>query len=415
MVEMKGEVDLLIKKARLINKLKLVDIAIKGEKIILVGEEIDLPAKLKLDAGGRLTIPGFVDSHMHLDHACLGGDAKWIPRTHEESEKIIREGRKSIGHEGVKEVARKAALTVLKRGTTAIRTHVNVDRLFGLRELKAMLEFKKECMNWMDLQLVAFPSREPLTRSSEGESLLKQAMKLGADIVGGLPNVDPDPEGYLDIIFDIAKRYKANIDLHVDETNDPKSQVLELYAEKTLENGYEGKVVASHCSALSAYDPEKAKRVIEKVREAEMSIIANPFTNIYILGRNGKPNGITRVKDLLDSGVNVAYATDNFNDGYNPLGNGDMLLAALFLAYHQRLDGKRAFATLLEMGTEAPAKATGIIRNYGIKEGGRADLVVLDAETPWEAIVFQAERSFVIKKGKIAKTDQSSGQKTRIE
>lgn len=398
---MGSEVDLLIKKARPLNKPKLVDIAIKDEKIVLVGEEVNLPAKLILDVGGRLTIPGFVDAHMHLDHAYLGGDTKWIARTHEESEKIIREGRKSVDFDGVKKVARKAALTALKNGTTAIRTHVNVDRLFGLRELKAMLEFKEDCKDWMDLQLVAFPSREPLTRSSECESLLKQAMKLGADVVGGLPNVDPDPQGYLDIIFDVARRYKAKIDLHVDETNDPKSQVLELYAEKTLENGYEGKVVASHCSALSAYSPEKARRVIEKIREAEMSIIANPFTNIYILGRDGKPNGITRVKDLLDAGVNVAYATDNFNDGYNPLGNGDMLLAALFLAYHQRLDGKRAFSTLLEMGTTKAASATGIIGNYGIKEGGRADLVVLDAKTPWEAIVFQAKRSFVIKKGKI--------------
>ncbi|MEM3420761.1 MAG: amidohydrolase family protein [Candidatus Hadarchaeum sp.] len=398
---MKEEVDLLIKNARLINREKVTDIAIKDEKIIVVGEEINLPAKLKLDVAGKLTIPGFIDSHMHLDHACLGGDAKWISRTHEESEKIIRKERQSIDSEGVKEVARKAALTLLKKSTTAVRTHVNVDASFGLRELKSMLEFKNECVDWMDLQLVAFPSREPLTRSSESESLLKQAMKLGADVVGGLPNIDPDPEGYLDIIFDVAKRHKAKIDLHVDETNDPKSKVLELYAEKTLENGYGGMVVASHCSALSAYSWENARRVIEKVREAEMSIIANPFTNIYILGRDGKPNGITRVKDLLDSGVNVTYATDNFNDAYNPLGNGDMLLAALFLAYHQRLEGKRAFSTLLEMGTTVAAETTGIIKNYGIKESGRADLVILEAETPWEAIVFQPRRCFVIKRGKI--------------
>ncbi|MGC8817136.1 MAG: amidohydrolase family protein [Candidatus Hadarchaeum sp.] len=402
---MNSEIDLLVKNARMIDGDKLVDIAISGKKIALVGEEVALPAKLKLNVAGKLTIPGFIDAHMHLDHACLGGDAKWIPRTHEESEKIIREGRKLIDSNGVKEVAAKAAKAVLKNGTTAIRTHVNVDRLFGLRELKAILEFKRECAEWMDLQIVAFPSREALTRSSESESLLKQAMKLGADVVGGLPNVDPDPDGYLEIIFDLAKRYKAKIDLHVDETNDSKSRVLELYAEKALENEYVGKVAASHCSALSAYPQKYAKKVINIVKEAEMSIIANPFTNIYILGQNDKPNGITRVKDLLDSGVNVCYATDNFNDGYNPLGNGDMLLAALFLAYHQRLDGKYSFSKLLEMGTTSAAKATGILENYDIEEGGQADLVVLDAETPWEAIVFQAKRSLVIKKGKIVAKD----------
>jgi len=398
---MTKDIDLLIKNARLIDKENTVDIAIKGETIILVGEEINLPAKKELDAAGRLTIPGFIDAHMHLDHACLGGDAKWIPRTHEESEKVIRSGRKAIDAEGVKETAKNAAKMVLKNGTTAVRTHVNVDRLFGLRELKAMLEVKRECAGWMDMQLVAFPSREALTQSGESERLLRQAMELGAEVVGGLPNVDPDPEGYLDIIFDVAKKYGAKIDLHVDETNNPQSRVLELFAEKTMENGYEGKVVASHCSALSAYDEEYARRVIAKVREAEMSIIANPFTNIYILDRNGKLNGITRVKELLDAGVNVVYATDNFNDGYNPLGNGDMLLAALFLAYQKKLDGKRVFSTLLKMGTTAAARATGIIENHGIKEGGKADLVILDAEAAWEAVVFQAKRVHVIKNGKI--------------
>jgi len=399
---MDSEIDLLIKNARLIDGEGLVDIAIKGEEIVVVGQGVESPAKRELDAAGRLTIPGFIDAHMHLDHALLGGDAKWMSRTLDDSEKVIRNGRLAIDFTGVKDTARKAAKTVLKSGTTAIRTHVNVDKLFGLREMKAMLELKKECAGWIELQLVAFPSGDALTQSKESESLLRQAMELGADVVGGLPNIDPDPEKYLDIIFDVAKKHDAKIDLHIDESNNPKNQVLELYADKTLENGYEGKVAASHCCALSSYSEEHAKRVISKVREAEMSIISNPFTNLYLLSEDGRPNGVTRVRELLDAGVNVVYATDNFNDGYNSLGNGDMLLAALFLAYQKRLNGKRAFSTLFKMGTTAAAKATGIIENYGIREGGRADLVILDAETPWDAIVFQAKRSYVIKRGKIA-------------
>lgn len=403
---MSETVDLIIKNAKLIDSEEFVDIAIKGNTIVIVGPGIEIDSKEVLDADGRLTSPGFIDAHMHLDHALLGGDLKWTARTLADSEMAIRSGRKAIDAEGVKNTARRAAQTALRNGTTAARTHVNVDKLLGLREIKAMLELKKECSNWIDLQLVAFPSGDALSESSISQSLLRQAMELGADVVGGLPNVDPNPEKYIDIIFDVAKDFDAKIDLHVDESNNPSDQTLEIYADKTLENEWEGKVTASHCCALSAYSEDVAKRVISKLREAEMSIIANPFTNLYLVSKNGRPNGVTRVRELADAGVNVIYATDNLNDGYNSLGNGDMLLAALFLAYQTRLDGKHALANILKMGTLGAAKATGVIENYGIKEeGGRADLMILDAKTPEDAIVFQAKRSYVIKNGKIVVKD----------
>ena len=132
-----------------------------------------------------------------------------------------------------------------------------------------------------------------------------------------------------------------------------------------------------------------------------MNVVANPFTNLYLRRKDGKPNWVTRVKELLDAGVNVTYATDNTEDPFNPLGNADMLLAALFLAYLKQLDGKDALATIFKMGTSGAAKATRIIQNYGIREGGRADLMILDAESPQEAIVEQAKRLYVIKNGKI--------------
>lgn len=403
--KMSEKVDLIIRNARLIDVDEPRDIAIKGDRIVIVDRGLKAVSKEEIDAGGKLTSPGFIDAHMHLDHALLGGDAKYNARTLSDSEIVIRSGRRAIDSEGVKNVARRAAKMALRNGTTAIRTHVNVDKLLGTREMEAMLELKKECSSWMDLQIVAFPSGDALTESDVTVSNLRKAMEMGADVVGGLPNVDKNWEKYLDIIFDVAKDFNAIIDLHVDESNDPNDRALELYAEKTMENGWEGKVSASHCCALSAYSDDYAKKVISKVKEAEMSIIANPFTNLYLLSPDGKPNGVTRVKELSDAGVNVAYATDNLNDGYNSLGNGDMLLAALFLAYQKRLDGKRAFANILKMGTLAPAKATGIIENYGIKEGGRADLMILDAENPWDAIIFQARRMYVIKKGKVVVKD----------
>lgn len=175
-----------------------------------------------------------------------------------------------------------------------------------------------------------------------------------------------------------------------------------MFAGKALNaraQGFKGSVSASHCCSLSAVGDETAERIIRKVRDAEMNVIANPFTNMY-LGKNGRPNGITRVRELLDAGVNVAYATDNTQHPFNPLGNTDMLLAALFLAYFKDLGGEQALTEIFKMGTLNAANC-GIVESYGVGEGCKADLMVLDAASPQEAIVKQSKRLYVIKNGKI--------------
>jgi cytosine deaminase len=265
----------------------------------------------------------------------------------------------------------------------------------------------------MDIQVVAFVL-EPLTASNAGISLLKKAMIMGADVVGGVPDSDPNPEKYIALIFKTAKEFNADIDLHIDESNDPSSSLLEYYAEKTLENDYEGRVTASHCSSLSAVSDHTAVRIIKKVGKARMNVIANPLTNLYLWGNDGKSEGVTRVKELLEAGVNVVYATDNTMDPFNPLGNANMLLSGLFLAYIEHLGSKPL--TILKMGTYNAAKATKIIPNYGIKKGGRADIMVLDAEDPEEAIIKQAESLYVIKNGrtKVEKGVLTSGAKLKI-
>ncbi len=398
---MNETLDLIIRNARLIDADELMDIAIKDDKIVMVDKRIETVSKEELDAGGRLTSPGFVDAHMHLHKAFMAENMKWTSRTLAEIIEKQNKEKCSLTLEDMKSSARRAAKMALRNGTTALRSHVYVDQMTGLTPLKALLELKNECSNWIDIQVVAFMVEFPFTSSKAGESLLREAMTLGADVVGGVPQGDPDPEKYLDIIFKVAKDFDADIDLHVDETNDPNVLTLETYAEKTLEYKYEGRVTASHCCSLSAVSDEIAKRVIRKVRDAKMNVIANPFTNLYIWGKDGKPNEVTRVRELLDAGVNVIYGTDNTKDFWNPFGNADMLLAGLFLAYLKQLDGKDALTTIFKMGTSGAAKITKIIQNYGIREGGRADLMILDAESPQEAIVEQAKRLYVIKNGKI--------------
>ena len=398
---MSDAIDLIIRNARLIDEDIFMDIAIKDDKIVMVDKRIEAVSKVELDAEGRLTSPGFVDAHMHLDQAFTGEDAKCVHRTLAEAIEISDGKKKVLTSEDFKRNARRAAKMALRKGTTALRTNADVNQTIGLTPLKALLELKEECSNWIDIQVVAFMTEFPFTTSKAGESLLREAMSLGADVVGGVPDADPDPEKYFDIIFNVAKDFDADIDLHIDESNDPKDLTLGIYAEKALENGYEGRVTAGHCCSLSAVSDEIAKRVIRKVRDARMNVVANPFDNLYLWGEDGRPEGVTRVGELLDAGVNVIYATDSTEDIYTPLANADMLLAALFLAYLKQLDGKDALATIFKMGTSSAAKTTRIIQNYGIGVGGKADLMILDAESPREAIIEQAKRSYVIKNGKI--------------
>jgi len=393
--------DLIIRNARLIDESNLVDIAIKKNRIIKIDKKINAVFKKELDVEGSLVSPGFIDAHLHLDLAFMGGNKVWSTRRIPEAEKITNAERRAFNAQDMKRRAKLAAETILINGTTSLRTHVTVDQITGSESIKVLTKLKKEISNWMDIQIVAFLTEDPATNSNIGESLLKQAMSAGADVVGGLPYRDPNPEKYLDIVFKVAKEFNADIDLHMDETNDPKVLTLETLAEKALKYQYNGRVTGSHCCALSAASDEDAKRIIKKVHAANMNIIANPLTNLYLWGKDGKPDWVTRVKELLDAGVNVAYATDSTYDPFNPFGNPDMITAGLFLAYMENFDGKNPFKKIHEMGTTNAANIIKMFPSYGIKVGGKADLTVLDAENLDEAMIKQVRRNYVIKNGKI--------------
>ncbi len=393
--------DLIIRNARILDRDKIMDIAIKDDKIVLLEKGIKSVSIQELDAERRLTSPGFVDAHMHLDHAFMGEDEMHVHRTLAEAAEITVAKSRVLTLEDFKRNAKKALKMALRKGTTALRTNVSLNQVTGIMPLKALLELREECSTWMDIQIVALVNEFPFTTSEAGESLLRQAMSLGADVVGGLSWLDPNPEKYLDIIFNVAKDFESDIDLHVDESNNPQNLTLGIYAEKALKEGYQGRVTAGHCCSLSAVGDEVAEGVIGKVRDAKMNIVANPFDNLYIWGEDGRPLGVTRVGELLDAGVNVIYATDSTRDIFDHLANADMLLAGFFLAYLTQLDGKDALTNIFKMGTSRAAKATRIIQNYGIEVDGKADLMILDAESLGEAIIEQAKRSYVIKNGKI--------------
>ena len=390
-----------IRNARVDGQPGLVDIALEDDRINGLVSASSTPGLRVIDAGGRIVLPGFVDSHMHLDKAFTLEDAPNHSGTLDEAVAIFRDRKKKFTPEDLKGRARRLAEMASSHGTTALRTHADVEETVGLMGLAALLEVKEEFAGRVDIQVVAFPSIGSLDKEANRE-LLEEALRLGADVVGGNPTRDADHIRHIDAVFALAQKYDRPIDMHVDESDNPKDLALEYLAEKTLREGYRGKVAAGHCCSLAAVDDGTAGRVIEKVREADISVITLPSCNLYLQGRRDRypiRRGLTRVKELLAAGVNVAYASDNVKDPFNPFGKADMLQIAHLTAHAAHLGGMEEQRTVLRMGTYHAARVLGLDR-YGLSPGCRADLTMLDTRSFQDVIADQPNRVLVFKDGK---------------
>ncbi|MGF7060317.1 amidohydrolase family protein [Brassicibacter mesophilus] len=398
--------ELIIRNARLREKENLTDIGIKDGKIVVLEEKISAKAEKEIDVYGKLTIPAFIDPHIHLDKTLIND----VVRSNEsgtlkEAIEIIWEKKARYTVDDIVERAGKIIKTGLINGTTRMRTHADVDTIGGLLPIEGLLKAKEIYSDLVDLQIVAFP-QEGIIKDIGCEELMWKAMEMGADVVGGMPaneNTPDDSRKHVQIVFDIAQKYDADIDMHVDESDDPFYRTLEMVADETMKRGYQGRVTAGHTCALAAYDEHYAQYVMDKVKEAGIHMITNPVTNLMLQGRNDKQpirRGITRVKELLSRGINIAYGQDCIKDTFYPFGKADMLEVGLIVAHAAQMSMSNEINTVFNMPLENSAK---ILRldDYGINIGKRADIVVLDVENEADAIRIQPDRLYVIRKGKI--------------
>lgn len=397
--------DLLIKNARIVGRKTLKDIGIKGERVVKVGK-IRSRARRVINAKGMLTSPAFIDPHVHLDKCMIGDEVRPnVSGTLQEAIEIIWERKRRYTTADIVRRAGEVIRTAAQNGTTRMRTHVDVDTISGLKPLKGLLEARRKFKHLMDIQIVAFP-QEGILRDPGTEELLYKTMELGADLVGGMPHHErpySKAKPHIDICFEVAKRFDADIDMHVDETDDPRSRSLEYLAEKTVAEGYQGRVTAGHTCALAAYPDDYARKVIRKVKKANINMITNPVTNLVVQGRGDKQpvrRGITRVKELLAAGVNVTFGQDCVNDAFYPFGRADMLEVANITAHAAHMSTPDEIRTVFRMMTYNAARTLGVLNDYGVF-GKRADLVVIDAVSVKDAIRMQPDRRWVIKGGKI--------------
>ena len=397
--------DLVIRKGRLRGRKSLWNIGIKDGRILSITKD-DLSGKEIIEAGGNLVTPGLIDPHIHLDKVNIVD----VVRPNEsgtlsEAIEIIWEKKAAYTLEDIVARAGDVIERALINGTTKMRTHVDVDTIGGLKPLEGVVAAREKYKNIMDIQIVAFP-QEGIIKNPGCQELLIKAMETGADIVGGMPANEDNPDDskrHVEICFDIAQKFNADVDMHVDETDDPFYRTLEMLADETIKRGWEGRVTAGHTCALAAYDDHYAQYVIEKVKRANIHMITNPVTNLMLQGRNDKQpirRGITRVKELLEAGVNVSFGQDCIKDTFYPFGSADMLQVALVTAHAAQMSLPEEIEKVYDMITYDAAKILGL-KDYGINEGDIGDLVVLDCDNIKDAIRLQPARLFVIKNGRV--------------
>lgn len=397
--------DLLVRGANLPDGRVVQDIAVKDGHIAEIGPAIQAKAAREIDARGRLVTPPFVDAHFHMDSTLSLGQ----PRLNEsgtllEGIKLWSELKPHLTVEAIKKRAHEFSRWAIARGSLAVRSHVDVcdDRLLAV---DALLEVKREIAPWLDLQLVAFPQDGFFRHPKARENLLR-ALDKGVEVVGGIPHFERTmAEGAASVkaLCEIAAERGLPVDLHCDETDDPLSQHVETLACETERLGLQGRVTGSHLTSMHSMDNYYVSKLIPLMRDAGLHVVANPLINITIQGRHDtypKRRGMTRVKELMAAGINVAMGHDCVMDPWYSLGSHDMLEVAHMGLHVGQMTGMAEMRRCFEAVTINAAKVMDL-RGYGLAPGCHADFVVLQAADPIEALRLRPARLQVVRRGKV--------------
>jgi cytosine deaminase len=397
--------DLVIRNARLDITGEPVEIGIQGGLIAIVATQGLPPGVSEIDASGCMASPALINPHFHLENALLYDRGVNHSGTLREAIRLYAEIKRQMPQEDIVARAADALRLAIRHGTLWLRNHVDIDQIGKLHLLEGVAAARRQFEDLIDIQIVAFPQLG-LARNPEAVDLMWEAMRNGANVVGGMPHGEADMDDaarQIEIAFEIARASNADIDMHVDETDDPYWHTLELLADQTIENGWQGRVSAGHCCAMAAWDDALAERVIEKVAQAKLNIITNSPVNLLLQGRGDRQpvrRGITRVKQLLEAGVNVTCGQDDLQNMFYPYGNMDMLEVAMIVGHAAHLSSPAEIQAAFDMPRYRAAQALRL-EGYGIRPGAPANLVLLDAANPLDALCRHPDRRYVIRQGKV--------------
>jgi len=384
---------------------EILDIGVADGVVCRMAARIEERAEREIDAGGRFASPPYVESHVHLDTTLTAGEPRWNESgTLFEGIRIWSERKRDVTHEDVVRRATRLLGWQAAQGVLHVRTHVDVTdpELVGL---KAMLEVKEATREWTDVQIVAFP-QEGMLSYPKGVELVEEALRLGADVVGGIPHYEHTRELGVESVkesFRLAEKHDRPVDIHCDETDDPQSRFLEVMAAEAIRTGMGPRVTASHTTAFGSYDNAYAFKLMGFLAKARIHFVANPLVNITLQGRYDaypKRRGLTRVKELWQNGLNVSLGYDDIMDPWYPLGTGGMLQPAHMAVHACHMTSREEVTACFDMVTRGGARTLGL-EGYGLAEGSPADFVLVDAPDRWEAVRRLAATTLVVRGGRV--------------
>jgi len=371
--------DLIVRNALLRSSAVPVDIGVKGGRIAAIEPELVCDGA-GIDVAGRLTLPGFVDTHIHLDKACLLGRCEHDHGSLGDAIRAVSAMKRDFTVEDVYARGARVIERAIVHGTTRMRSHVEIDPRIGLRSFEAVKALKRDYAWALDLSLCVFP-QEGLTNDPGSEELLVQALRDGGEVIGGCPYTDTDPNTHLARIFDLAQEFDIDVDLHLDFDLDPSWWHLDEVCRQTERRNYQGRVAIGHATKLSALPVERLKEATAQLARAGVAVTVLPATDLYLMGRaatHNAPRGLTLAHKLVADGVLCSVATNNVLNPFTPFGDASLMRMANFYANVAHAS-VADFDTCLDLVTELPAKLMNLT-DYGIKVGNPADLVVLDIQ-----------------------------------
>jgi len=397
--------DLIVRNATLVDGRTGQDIGALDGRIVALEPSLQAESRETLDARGRLVSPPFVDCHFHMDATLsLGLPRMNVSGTLLEGIALWGELKPLLTHEAVAERALRYCDLAVSQGLLMVRTHVDVcdDRLVGV---EALLDVQKRVKPYLDLQLVAFP-QDGYFRSPNAAANLKRALDLGVDVVGGIPHFERTMEegaASVKALCKIAAERGLPIDLHCDESDDPLSRHVETLAAEATRLKLGAGATGSHCTSMHSMDNYYASKLIALIAESGINVVANPLINITLQGRHDtypRRRGLTRIPELRAAGVNVALGQDCVMDPWYGLGSADMLDVANMAVHAVPMTGREAIKWSFDGVTRTPARTMGL-EGYGLEVGAFADLVLLQAADPIEAVRMRATRLAVVRRGRV--------------
>jgi len=376
------------------------DIGIVGGEIVAIENELNSDAEI-LDIGGRLAVPGFVESHIHLDKACIMDRCVSEEGTLAEALREVSAAKKEFTVEDIRARAVRVLEKSILQGTTRMRAHLEVDPVIGLKSIDAILPLVKEYAWALDLEICVFP-QEGLLNNPGTDQLMVEALKRGAKVVGGCPYTDSDPRGQIERVFEMAREFDVDVDFHLDFDVNPEGMTVSDVCELTQAYDYSGRVAIGHVSKLSALNAEELKAVCTEMANAGVALTALPSTDLYLMGSERDHNivrGVAPLHRIKEFGVNCAVSTNNVLNPFTPYGDCSMIRMANLYANIGQIGTDAGLRDCLDMVTHAPAL---LMRHddYGIKVGNPADLVILDCKTDISAIQELAIPLYGFKRGR---------------